>query len=73
MVIYGPHDNADYDEDLGPILLNDWYHQDYYDIIEQVMAPISAGLGPPESTNNLIQGKMNVSLRFCQMVNSLRS
>ena len=68
MVIYGPHDNADYDEDLGPILLNDWYHEDYYDIIEQIMAPASKGFGPPVSTNNLIQGKMNVSNGFHGML-----
>lgn len=62
MVIYGPDENADYDDDLGPIIVNDWYHTDYYTIIEQVMAPISKGLGPPVSNNNLINGKMNVLL-----------
>lgn len=60
MVIYGPHENADYDDDLGPIIVEDWYHEDYYDLVEQAMAPISKGLGPPVSTNNLINGKMNV-------------
>lgn len=60
MIIYGPHDNVDYDEDLGPVILEDWYHEDYYDLVEQVMAPASEGLLPPESTNNLINGKMNV-------------
>jgi FtsP/CotA-like multicopper oxidase with cupredoxin domain len=59
MVIHGPHDNAEYDEDLGPVLLSDWYHPDYYDIIQDVMAPESAGLPPPMSNNNLINGKMN--------------
>ena len=59
MVIYGPHDNAEYDVDLGPVLISDWYHDLYYTLIEQVMAPISAGLPPPQSNNVLINGKMN--------------
>lgn len=59
MIIYGPHDNAEYDEDLGPVLLTDWYHQPYYELVEQVMAPAAEGLLPPVSNNNLINGKMN--------------
>lgn len=35
MIIYGPSDNAKYDVDLGPVLLNDWYHASYYDTLEQ--------------------------------------
>jgi FtsP/CotA-like multicopper oxidase with cupredoxin domain len=27
MIVYGPHDNMDYDEDLGPVLVTDWYHK----------------------------------------------
>lgn len=29
MVIYGPK-NAPYDVDIGPVMLSDWYHPDYY-------------------------------------------
>ncbi len=58
MIIYGPH-NSDYDVDLGPVMLSDWYHTDYFTLVEQTMAPISAGLPPPISQNNLINGKMN--------------
>ena len=36
-----------------------YYHQEYYTLIEQVMAPASEGLLPPVSNNNLINGKMN--------------
>ena len=36
-----------------------YYHQEYYNLIEQVMAPASEGLLPPVSNNNLINGKMN--------------
>lgn len=58
MIIHGPR-NADYDVDLGPVLLTDWYHTDYFSLVEQVMAPVSKGLPPPFSNNNLINGKMN--------------
>ena len=59
MIIYGPHENAEYDEDLGPVLLTDWYHTQYYDLVEQVMAPAAENVLPPVSNNNLINGKMN--------------
>jgi FtsP/CotA-like multicopper oxidase with cupredoxin domain len=36
-----------------------YYHQEYFTLIEQVMAPASEGLLPPVSNNNLINGKMN--------------
>lgn len=58
MIIHGPTQAA-YDEDLGPVLLNDWYHDEYFTLVEQVMAPASEGLLPPTSNNNLINGKMN--------------
>lgn len=54
MIIYGPTDNADYDEDLGPVFLTDWYHQPYYDLVQQVMAPADEGLLPPVSRNFLL-------------------
>ena len=55
MVIHGPT-NVDYDVDVGPVFLSDWYHTDYFSIVEQVMAPSGAA---PKSDNNLINGKMN--------------
>lgn len=58
MIIYGPNTES-YDVDLGPVILSDWYHDSYYDLVEQVMAPASEGLLPPMSNNNLINGKMN--------------
>ena len=58
MIIYGPvQKNVDYDYDLGPIILSDWYHDEYFNIVENIMKP-----GPgfvPTSDNNLIQGKGN--------------
>ena len=58
MIIHGPN-NVDYDKDLGPIILSDWYHNDYFTLVEQVMAPAAEGLLPPLSQNNLINGKNN--------------
>ena len=62
MVIYGPDDTDDV-IDLGPVMLADWYHNNYTYLIDQTMAPdavLSTG-GPkaPTSNNNLINGKMN--------------
>ena len=59
MIIHGPHDNADYDEDLGPVLIADWYHDDYFSLVEDTMAPAAENKLPPLSNNNLINGKMN--------------
>ena len=73
MVIHGPK-NAPYDVDLGPILLSDWYHNDYYSIVEEVMGvPANPA---PASDNNLINGKMNFNCaaagpgRHCRSINS---
>ncbi|KAF4549390.1 Multicopper oxidase-like protein 6 [Elsinoe fawcettii] len=55
MIVHGPN-NARYDYDLGPVMLQDWYHADYRDLVKQVMTP---GAGPPVSDNVLINGKMN--------------
>ncbi|KAK0387695.1 hypothetical protein NLU13_3940 [Sarocladium strictum] len=53
MIIYGPS-KTKYDVDVGPILLSDWYHEEYFDLVEQVMTP---GALPPFIDNNLINGK----------------
>ncbi len=58
IVIHGPSEYADYDEDLGPVLINDWYHDYYSDIVDQVNAPVAAGTPPPipRSQSNLVNG-----------------
>ncbi|KAK7433267.1 hypothetical protein QQZ08_000203 [Neonectria magnoliae] len=56
MVIHGPREKRDYDVDVGPIILSDWYHREYFDLLEDVMAP---GVGVVLSDNNLINGKNN--------------
>ena len=40
MVIHGPlQPGISYDADLGPVILGDWFHEDYFDIVENVMSP----------------------------------
>ena len=56
MIIHGPS-QVEYDYDVGPILLSDWYHQPYEEIVESVMA--SPPVAPPTSDSNLINGKMS--------------
>ncbi|KAF2726842.1 hypothetical protein EJ04DRAFT_582432 [Polyplosphaeria fusca] len=53
MVIYGPV-HEEHDIDLGPVVLEDWYHADYFSLVNRTMN----GQFPP-SNNNLINGKMN--------------
>ena len=53
MIIYGPN-HVKYDIDIGPVILEDWYHADYYSLVQKTMA----GRFPP-SNNNLINGRMN--------------
>ena len=56
LIIHGPS-NVPYDIDVGPVLLTDWYHDTYEDIVEFVMT--AKNPAPPQSNNNLINGKMN--------------
>lgn len=53
--IYGPK-TAAYDIDLGPIVLDDYYHLDYFSILENVMGT-NLSVIAPFSVNNLINGK----------------
>jgi FtsP/CotA-like multicopper oxidase with cupredoxin domain len=55
MVIYGPS-NAEYDIDVGPLMISDWTHQYYEDVVKSLLAPLPAA-NIPESDNNLINGK----------------
>jgi len=59
LIIHGPS-NAKYDIDLGPVFLTDYYHAEYFDIVESIMKPLAQGGNPkPASDNNLINGKMD--------------
>ncbi|KAI0475847.1 multicopper oxidase [Xylariaceae sp. FL0804] len=55
IVVYGPT-NLAYDIDLGPVMVNDWYHEDYFTVVEEVLSPNFTG--EALSDNNLINGKM---------------
>ncbi|KAJ8108112.1 hypothetical protein ONZ43_g6526 [Nemania bipapillata] len=56
MVVYGPT-NVKYDVDLGPIMVNDWWHEDYLTTVKEVLSP--GFQGRTYSDNNLINGRMN--------------
>ena len=54
MVIYGPK-LGQYDIDVGPVFLSDWYHGEYFELVKKT---VSLPPGPPVfSDNNLINGK----------------
>ena len=57
IIIYGPS-NVDYDIDLGPVTLNDYYHRQEFDILQDVMGTDLTKVRVA-SDNNLINGKMN--------------
>lgn len=57
LVIYGPR-TEEYDEDLGPIMLADHYHDNYYESIKRALSI------PPifdVTQNNLVAGKMDTN------------
>ncbi|KAI1816141.1 multicopper oxidase [Poronia punctata] len=56
IVVHGPT-NAKYDIDLGPVMITDWWHEDYFTTVQEVMAP--GFQGHTYSDNNLINGRMN--------------
>ncbi|KAF2154467.1 multicopper oxidase [Myriangium duriaei CBS 260.36] len=57
IVIHGPK-TASYDIDVGPILLSDWFHDYYVNLVRQVFVASEVGpIFPPMADNMLIQGK----------------
>jgi FtsP/CotA-like multicopper oxidase with cupredoxin domain len=56
MVIFGPV-HYGYDVDIGPVMLIDWYHEDYENIVADVMKPGPVAVNRPHANSNLIQGK----------------
>lgn len=57
MMIYGPS-QLDYDCDVGPIMISDWYHIPYFSIVADAVGT-DMSLIPPTSDSNLIQGRNN--------------
>lgn len=59
IVIHGPA-AAEYDVDVGPIMLSDWFHDQYLNLVNQVFYASETGpIFPPMANNMLIQGKAN--------------
>ena len=55
MIIHGPT-SADYNIDIGPVMISDWNHQDYYRLVQM---GIGVSQAPVTSNNTLINGKMD--------------
>lgn len=59
MIIYGPK-HEPYDIDIGPVLLGDYYHREYFDVLRDAATPTEDfNVYVPWSDNNLINGKNN--------------
>lgn len=39
IVIHGPSEHVEYDDDLGPVLVSDWYHQYYTELVDIALRP----------------------------------
>ncbi|KAH7394735.1 Cupredoxin [Pyrenochaeta sp. MPI-SDFR-AT-0127] len=66
IIIYGPK-HTPYDVDVGPLLLDDYYHREYFDVLEDAAAPTEDfNTYVPWSDNSLINGKNNYN---CSMAN----
>ncbi|QIW99986.1 hypothetical protein AMS68_005504 [Peltaster fructicola] len=60
IVVYGPKSLQNYDIDIGPVMLSDWYHSYYLPLIRQVYFAQPNGPNfPPMANNVLINGKAN--------------
>ncbi|KAK8017818.1 hypothetical protein PG993_014144 [Apiospora rasikravindrae] len=58
-IIHGPK-HVPYDEDLGPILVGDYYHKDYFTVLEAAASDSpDFDVYVPSSDNSLINGKAN--------------
>ncbi|MCJ1479893.1 hypothetical protein MMC06_000047 [Schaereria dolodes] len=58
IVVHGPN-SVQYDVDLGPVTLNDYYHSDYFSIVTGITGTDGTRFRPA-SDNNLINGKNNL-------------
>ncbi|KAF8861398.1 hypothetical protein BDZ45DRAFT_800116 [Acephala macrosclerotiorum] len=71
MIIHGPS-IANYDIDIGPVLLTDYFHKDYYSIVEDVISTnINEVLQP--SDNNLINGHNNFNFSTTSLNSTAKS
>nr|OQO21789.1 hypothetical protein B0A51_09591 [Rachicladosporium sp. CCFEE 5018] len=59
IVVHGPKTH-DYDIDIGPVMLSDWFHSYYLSLLEQIYHAAPTGpILPPMADNMLINGKAN--------------
>jgi FtsP/CotA-like multicopper oxidase with cupredoxin domain len=59
MVVYGPK-NADNFVDIGPVMVMDWYHENYKESIEGLFKPFPNAI-VPRADSNTINGKGSYS------------
>ncbi|KUJ19252.1 uncharacterized protein LY89DRAFT_612848 [Mollisia scopiformis] len=62
MIIHGPA-IAPYDIDIGPVMLTDYFHKDYFSLVEDVVSTNFNEVLQP-SDNNLINGQTNATFQF---------
>ncbi|KAF3761909.1 hypothetical protein M406DRAFT_266287 [Cryphonectria parasitica EP155] len=59
LIIYGPK-HVDYDVDLGPVMVGDYYHSEYHDVVAAAASNTTDfNIYVPWSDNSLINGKNN--------------
>ncbi|KHN94902.1 laccase-1 precursor [Metarhizium album ARSEF 1941] len=59
MIIYGPK-HVPYDVDIGPVMLGDYYHSEYHDVVAAAASnSTDFNVYVPWSDNSLINGKNN--------------
>lgn len=59
--------NANYDEDLGPVMVSDWYHEYYQTVIDALLEPLPA-VNIPMSDNNLVRIKLEMWKRKAKLI-----
>ncbi|KZL65013.1 laccase-1 precursor [Colletotrichum incanum] len=73
MVIYGPS-HVDYDYDLGPVTLSDYYHYPYETIAMNAIAPTDdTNVYVPNSNNHMINGRNNFNCSMSTVNNTCNS
>ncbi|KAG9233290.1 multicopper oxidase-domain-containing protein [Amylocarpus encephaloides] len=71
MIIHGPDDNK-CDIDLGPVLITDHYHEEYFKLVEMVISKDLDAIRH-KSDNNLINGKNNFDCSSTNRTNPCRN
>jgi FtsP/CotA-like multicopper oxidase with cupredoxin domain len=55
IIVYGPS-QSDFDLDVGPVMLSDWYHVPYFDVVSDAVGTDMSEI-PPISDSLLINGR----------------